>query len=142
MKCLIDTSYLVHAIFTGDLRVIRFLRPPIPLTALEEAAYILIRISARETGRAGFYEAKKAFERGELPLAWERIRVLNKLATALGVVQHTFDDFERAKAFMAKYGLLPNDALMAATALRLNSGLLTLDEDFGRVDELSACPAV
>ncbi|MEM0278151.1 PIN domain-containing protein [Pyrobaculum sp.] len=139
MKCLIDTSVLVHSILTGDLSEIKNVEGAVPLVALEEAMYILIRVSAKEAGRGGFYEAKRAFEQGELNLAWRRIRVLNKLAQLLGVVEHKAEDVERAKQIMARYGLLPNDALIAATALRLGYGLLTKDSDFKKVEELTLC---
>lgn len=138
---MIDTSVLVEVVLSGDLSPVKKTRGRVPLAALEEAMYILIRVSAAEAGASDFYKAKRAFEEGKVPLAWRRIEVLNKLALALGVVEHLAEDVERAKSLMAKYGLLPNDALIAATALRLGHGLLTRDEDFKKVEELRLCPA-
>ncbi|MEL9991647.1 MAG: PIN domain-containing protein [Thermoproteus sp.] len=139
MRCLTDTSVLVDAILSRDLSSIKRFEVEVPLVALEEAIYILIRVSAREQGYTDFYQAKRAFEQGKIPLAWRRIEVLNKLASYLGIVEHKAEDVERAKRIMAKYGLLPNDALIAATALRLGYGILTKDEDFRDVEEVGLC---
>jgi hypothetical protein len=140
-KAVVDSSILVTIISERNKELLRELGEGyeiyVPVNALEEAAYIILRWSFREGGFEGFYDFKEAFQKNELGAAELRLGVLNELAKTWSTLPINPLTFEIGKKLMLKYRLLPNDALVAAAAIEHGIGkLITRDSDFRRLGDL------
>ena len=108
---------------------------------IEEVTYVLIKQKARETeGKKLHYELLRFLR--ENPLQVTRIfkEIRKDIRTVLeGLTIRVLEpaDFEEMWSAIETYGLLPNDALIAATC-KINGirKIATFDEDFKKVDFL------
>lgn len=107
-SCIVDSSVMVKIVFFKDENLFRKLNSSftvfIPLNALEESCFIIMRESIKEKfGEERFFKAKDEI-------------------------------FEIAKDMIKKYRLLSNDALIAATCKYYGiNKIATFDDDFERV---------
>ena len=139
-KAIIDSSVLVKIIFEKDKSLLASLYENyeiyIPVNVLEETAFIIIRESVKEAFNENrFYEMKRIFEEKEIDILKKRLFVLNEITNIWNVLEINKEIFEIAKKLILSYKLLPNDALIVATAKYYNIlTLLTSDDDFKRLN--------
>ncbi len=139
-KCVVDSSVIVKIILFKDEKLFKAINSSfivfIPLNALEEACFIILRETVKEKFREErYFEMKRIFEKENLPEFTERIILLNFLGNLWNILDINFEIFEIAKSIMKKYKLLPNDALIAATCKYYGiRKIATFDEDFEKID--------
>lgn len=115
-----------------------------PLVA-EEVAFKLLVGKASELGVNSFYKFKDMyandadFRRACYEPVSKFMEYLESL-TSLRWVELDEDILLEALAISADYGLLPADAIHAATALKLDVPLASFDRDFRRVPGLRVVP--
>jgi predicted nucleic acid-binding protein len=147
--CVADTNVLLYAeqgtsqqsqrllrrCATGDLLI------TLPQTVWHELAHKLMLAEAMMTGSiAGPNPARKLARRPDvvkrLGLYREKISALVKLGLGFEPCS-SIDFFETAFDYQERYGLLMNDSLILATALRLKADVLvTADKAFQSIVEL------
>jgi len=141
-KAIIDSSILVKIILEKDKKLLKYLYENyeifIPVNVLEETSFIIIRESIKEIfNEERFYKMKEIFEREKIELIEKRLEILNELTNIWRVLEINKNIFEISKSIIKKYRLLPNDALVVASAKYYNiDTLITRDGDFKKVDIL------
>ncbi len=108
---------------------------------IEEVAYILVKESAKEKTNIEKHYDLLHFLRSSPDLV---SKISQEVTSDVSVILEAFDivvfppaSFAEMFEVMTSYGLLPNDALIAATCKHYGiKKIATLDEDFKRVDFL------
>ncbi|MBP1910808.1 PIN domain-containing protein [Thermococcus stetteri] len=107
-------------------------------TALNEATYTLFRKIAKERGFRTIYDIKKMSmeERTEmLMVAYDAVRLLISERNVQTLQEH--HDIRIIREVSRRYGLLPSDAVIAATAMEHGvEKLATFDTDFTAVSKV------
>lgn len=147
--CVVDTNVLLYAEQSVSEQAKRFVRrcgsgevkAVLPQTVWQELAHKLMLAEALSRGLvsggnpAAKLAAKPDAVRG-LNLYRAKVKALLDLGFGFEPCQ-LGDLTERAFALQEKYGLLTNDAVVLAVALRLEADcLVSRDKGFGGVDEL------
>jgi predicted nucleic acid-binding protein len=147
--CVADTNVLLYAEQGASKQCQRLLRRcadgdlliSLPQTVWHELTHKLMLAEALMNGSiSGSNPASKLARRQEAVkgLGLYREKILSLVKLGLGFESATSDDFfETAFDCQKRYGLLMNDSLILATALRLKADVLvTADEAFRGVAEL------
>ena len=146
----VDTSLFVRSLIAGDKGLenllYRYLEGELILFSglgvLEETYYKLISLVTQAlTGKTGAHAVKREWKRNEDISRNVRTRfdILLGLIDigAILVVPTTMPIFKRSYEISRKYGLFPNDALIAATCESYEiEKIATYDKDFEKVDFL------
>jgi predicted nucleic acid-binding protein len=149
-RCVVDTNVLLYAEQGVSAQAQRFLRRcadgeirgVMPQTVWQELAHKLMLAEALARGlvSGGNPAAKLAARPGavrSLTLYRAKVRALLDLGLAFEPCQLA-DLTERAFTLQEKYGMLTNDAVVLAVALRLRAdGLVSRDKAFSGVRELA-----
>ena len=113
------------------------------LRTIEETSYILVRIKATQLFSVkGIYQIKKVIEEHGLKFAKDELTKLREMIQDFGItVLSDKADAEELHETMAKYKLLPGDAIIALTCKHYGiNTILTFDEDFKRIPWLKVIP--
>lgn len=146
-SCLIDSSFLIKVILEkkGELltSLYRNYYLFVPINVLEESFYIILHeISSEYINSHKFSKIKSSWSKREPRLIDEvkkRISIINELIEKEIIFTLPLDlaTFELSKNIAYKYGLLPNDALIAAACKRYGiKYIATFDDDFKKVEFL------
>ncbi len=147
--CVVDTNVLLYAEQGVSQQCQRLLRRCaagelilyLPQTVWHELSHKLMLAEAMMAGKVtGSNPAAKLSRRQDVikGLGLYKEKVMSLLKLGLGFEPCTREDFfEKAFDYQKKYGLLTNDALILATAIRLEADVLvTADKAFQNVSEL------
>ena len=137
----IDSSVLVKIIIFKNKEILKKLEGYnvfIPANVIEETNFKIIIAVLASLKDYKFYEIKRKWEKREkIEVIKKRINLLKKLMNYFHVLPITKEIIELSFEIQLKYGLLPNDALIAATCKFYNiNKIATFDEDFKKVDFL------
>jgi predicted nucleic acid-binding protein len=148
--CLIDTNILLYGEQGVSPQAQRLLRRcstgevigVLPQTVWQELTHKLMLSEAMMLGKiSGPNPARKLAKQPNVvkTLGLYRAKVLALLDLGLGFEPCTRDDFfKNALKLQTKYGLLTNDSVLLATAVRLQADVLvTADTAFQKVSELN-----
>ena len=140
-SCVVDSSVLVKIILENDIELTEKLQKfviYIPTNVLEETAFkIIISVCSEVLKSEKFFEIKEFYSQNsekikEIKLKMEALKTIKSCARILEINE---DIFDLACEISIKYGLLPNDALIAATCKYYGiSKIATFDEDFEKID--------
>ena len=142
---IIDSSVLIDAVVYVKPKVLERLisryEAFIPVNVLEETLFkIIISVVGEDVKKNNLFEIKKAWIKGlgreEVENRFDVIRELiqNNLIEVLDLTNQIFNT---SYLIIKKYGLFPNDALIAATCKHYGiKNIATFDSDFERVDFL------
>ena len=149
MRVLLDTNVLYNYLYTTDLtpKAQRILSEEhefyISNTVLNEITYLVIRKTAEVNFGARSYRRVKAIlkEKGYEPFK-EPLGRMEFVLQALGIERIPDSrDWSAVRRFMEAYSLLPNDAVILATAVESGmEALATFDDDYSKVQELKIIP--
>ena len=144
-QVVIDASVLIDAVVyvkTKTLEtIISFYEAFIPVNALEETLFkTIIGIVGDRIKKDNLFEIKKAWIKGiGIEEVENRFDVVFELIqnNLINVLDLNVQIFEDSYLFSKTYGLLPNDALIAAACKHYGiRKIATFDPDFKRVDFL------
>jgi len=138
----IDSSVLVKIVIFKNKEILEKLEGYnvfVPANVVEETNFkIIIAVLASLKDYKFFYGIKRKWEKREkIEMIKKRINLLRKLMNYFHVLPITKEIIELSFEIQLKYGLLPNDALIAATCKFYNiNKIATFDEGFKKVDFL------